>query len=254
MRSIRGMFGAAAGAVFVGLAQPAVAGCGFCGVDAKGAEPKGPEAKASAVEGAQATAHNAIEKIKAHISEKSIDTSGSGWKTKLPKFPSVSFTGDHDYYWKIKTNKGDIKIKLLPGDAPNHVANTIYLTELGYYDGLPFHRIITGFMAQGGCPLGTGSGNPGYKFSGEFDSGRKHNKPGLLSMANAGPDTDGAQFFITFVQTPWLDGKHTIYGEVVDGMDTVKALENSGSRSGRPSEKLVMEKATIEVAHSGEDH
>ena len=128
-----------------------------------------------------------------------------------------------------------------------HVSSTIYLTKLGFYDDLAFHRVITGFMAQGGCPLGTGTGSPGYSFGGEFDRSVRHDRPGLLSMANAGPNTDGSQFFLTFVATPHLDGKHTIFGEVVEGMDTVKKLEQAGSDSGTPREALEIEKATIEV-------
>ncbi len=103
-------------------------------------------------------------------------------------------------------------------------------------------------MAQGGCPLGSGTGGPGYKYAGEFEASIRHDRPGLLSMANAGPGTDGSQFFITFVPTPHLDGKHTIFGEVTEGMDTLKALEQRGSRSGTPTEPLVMTKTTIEVA------
>ncbi len=126
-----------------------------------------------------------------------------------------------------------------------HVSSTIYLTRLGFYDGLPFHRVITGFMAQGGDPLGRGTGGPGYKYDGEFDSKVRHDKPGILSMANAGPGTDGSQFFITFVKTPHLDDRHTIFGEVVEGMGTVKELEKRGSGSGRPSEPLKIESAKI---------
>ena len=128
-----------------------------------------------------------------------------------------------------------------------HVSSTIYLTRLGFYDGLSFHRVITDFMAQGGCPLGTGTGGPGYEYDGEFDSHVKHDKPGLLSMANAGPGTDGSQFFLTFVATPWLDGKHTIFGEVVEGMDTVRALELHGSQTGEPSKHLEISKASVRI-------
>jgi cyclophilin family peptidyl-prolyl cis-trans isomerase len=103
-------------------------------------------------------------------------------------------------------------------------------------------------MAQGGCPLGTGTGGPGYQFAGEFKPNVKHTKPGLLSMANAGPGTDGSQFFLTFVPTPWLDGKHTIFGEVTEGMDVLKKLEALGSESGATSQPLAMEKVTIEVS------
>ena len=109
-----------------------------------------------------------------------------------------------------------------------HVSSGIYLARLGYYDGLTFHRVIPRFMAQGGCPIGSGSGGPGYQFEGEFDAKVKHDKPGILSMANAGPGTDGSQFFLTFLPTPHLDGRHTVWGEVVDGKDTLKALEGKG--------------------------
>jgi cyclophilin family peptidyl-prolyl cis-trans isomerase len=135
----------------------------------------------------------------------------------------------------------------MPEVAPMHVSSTIYLTRLGFYDGTPFHRVISDFMAQGGDPLGTGRGGPGYQYGGEFDPKVKHDKPGLLSMANAGPGTDGSQFFLTFVPTPWLDGKHTIFGEVVAGKDTLHKLEELGSRSGRPKEPLEITKATISV-------
>jgi cyclophilin family peptidyl-prolyl cis-trans isomerase len=111
---------------------------------------------------------------------------------------------------------------------------------------LAFHRVITGFMAQGGCPLGTGTGGPGYQYGGEFSPSVKHNTPGLLSMANAGPNTDGSQFFLTFVPTPWLDGKHTVYGKVVEGLDTLSKLEAAGSESGRTSEPLRIESVTIQ--------
>lgn len=147
----------------------------------------------------------------------------------------------------METNKGPVKIELLPDVAPMHVTSFIYLSRLGFYDGLAFHRVITGFMAQGGCPLGTGTGGPGYEYDGEFSPSVKHDVPGLLSMANAGPGTDGSQFFLTFVPTPWLDGKHTIYGKVVEGMDTLKKLEAAGSRGGTPTEPLEIEKVTIEV-------
>ncbi|MBM9591075.1 peptidylprolyl isomerase [Leptospira sp. 201903075] len=119
----------------------------------------------------------------------------------------------------IKTNKGDIRIDLFPDKTPNTVANFVNLAQRNYYNGLKFHRVIADFMVQGGCPQGTGTGGPGYKFRDEFDSSLKHNKPGILSMANAGPGTNGSQFFITHVPTPWLDGKHSVFGAVVDDSD-----------------------------------
>jgi peptidyl-prolyl cis-trans isomerase B (cyclophilin B) len=189
----------------------------------------------------------ALQQIDTFIEESKIDTTKDSWRTSLPKPNVVMFEKGADYVAVMETNKGTIRIKLLSLTAPMHATSFIYLTRLGFYDGLSFHRVITGFMAQGGCPLGTGTGGPGYKYDGEYDPDVKHDRPGLLSMANAGPGTDGSQFFLTFVPTPHLNGKHTIFGEVTDGMDVVKTLEASGSSSGRPSEKLVMTKVTIEV-------
>jgi peptidyl-prolyl cis-trans isomerase B (cyclophilin B) len=119
----------------------------------------------------------------------------------------------------IETSKGTIRIDLLPNKAPVTVANFVNLAKRGYYDGLNFHRVIDDFMIQGGCPRGTGTGGPGYTFEDEFDASLKHSAPGKLSMANAGPGTNGSQFFITHVPTPWLDGKHTIFGEVEGDAD-----------------------------------
>ena len=176
-----------------------------------------------------------------------VDKSKPNWKTTLTKPTLMTFEEGKTYYARMATNKGPILIKFLPKVAPMHVSSFIYLTRAGFYDGLSFHRVITNFMAQGGCPLGTGTGGPGYQFAGEFDPAVKHTKGGLLSMANAGPGTDGSQFFLTFVATPWLDGKHTIFGEVVEGFETLKALEAAGSQGGKTSEPLKMEKVTIEV-------
>jgi len=119
----------------------------------------------------------------------------------------------------IKTTKGDIKLKLFPEEAPLTVLNFVNLSARGFYDGLAFHRVIADFMIQGGCPLGTGTGGPGYRFQDEFSSSLKHDRPGILSMANAGPGTNGSQFFITHVPTPWLNNKHTIFGEVMEAGD-----------------------------------
>lgn len=191
------------------------------------------------------SADGAIAQIDAYIAEENVDKSKPGWKTSLTKPPKLKFAPDETLFWVLDTNVGTIKIKLLPSVAPMHVSSTLYLTRLGFYDGVPFHRVIDGFMAQGGDPLGRGTGGPGYQYAGEFDKNVRHDKPGLLSMANAGPGTDGSQFFLTFVETPHLDGKHTIFGEVVEGMGTVKELESKGSRSGKTSEPLEITKATI---------
>lgn len=173
------------------------------------------------------------------------------WKVKLTKPEQRQFDAAKDYFWVLETNKGTIKIKLMPDVAPMHVTSTMFLTEKKFYDGTTFHRVIPEFMAQGGCPLGTGTGSPGYQYAGEFNPKVKHDRPYLLSMANAGPNTDGSQFFITFKATPWLDGKHTIFGEVVEGQDTVKKLEAAGSPQGKPTEELKIIKATIEEKAKG---
>jgi peptidyl-prolyl cis-trans isomerase B (cyclophilin B) len=127
----------------------------------------------------------------------------------------------------LKTSKGNIKLRLFADKAPVTVANFVNLATRGYYDGLTFHRVIADFMIQGGCPNGTGTGGPGYRFEDECTPALKHDAPGKLSMANAGPGTNGSQFFITHVATPWLDGRHTVFGEVVDSadQDVVNAIE-----------------------------
>lgn len=189
---------------------------------------------------------SALQQIDEAIAKAKVDTSDRNWRTRVPKPPQVSYAAGEQLVARVETNKGPLTIRFMPDVAPMHVTSFAYLARLGFYDGLAFHRVITGFMAQGGCPLGTGTGGPGYKFGGEFDPKVVHDKPGLLSMANAGPGTDGSQFFLTFVPTPWLDGKHTIFGEVVEGHDTLRALEAAGSQSGRTKEPLVMERVVIE--------
>jgi peptidyl-prolyl cis-trans isomerase B (cyclophilin B) len=124
----------------------------------------------------------------------------------------------------IKTNQGDISATLFADQTPITAANFLNLAKRGYYNGLSFHRVIKDFMIQGGDPDGTGAGGPGYTFEDEFVPALKHSKPGLLSMANRGPATNGSQFFITHVPTPWLDGKHTVFGEVTSGQDIVDRI------------------------------
>jgi peptidyl-prolyl cis-trans isomerase B (cyclophilin B) len=127
----------------------------------------------------------------------------------------------------IKTNKGEIKLRLFGDKAPVTVSNFVNLAKRGYYNNVKFHRVIEDFMIQGGDPTGTGRGGPGYKFKDEFSRELRHSKPGILSMANAGPGTNGSQFFITHVETSWLDGKHTVFGETIDqeSMKTVNAIK-----------------------------
>ncbi|KEJ92657.1 peptidylprolyl isomerase [Synergistes jonesii] len=147
----------------------------------------------------------------------------------------------------FETNYGTIKIELYNDLAPKTAKNFADLAKKGFYNGLTFHRIIDQFMIQGGCPIGDGTGGPGYAIPDEFGKGLKHDRPGILSMANAGPDTGGSQFFITLVPTPWLDGKHAIFGRVADGMKVVETIGKLPTDSrDRPLKKVVIEKVTIE--------
>ncbi|HBT77234.1 MAG TPA: peptidylprolyl isomerase [Planctomycetaceae bacterium] len=125
----------------------------------------------------------------------------------------------------IETAKGTIRIELFDDKTPKTCENFETLVAKGFYDGLTFHRVIPDFMIQGGCPKGTGTGGPGYQFEDEFHPDLKHSGPGILSMANAGPDTNGSQFFITHVPCPWLDNKHTVFGRVLEGQDVVDSVE-----------------------------
>ena len=125
---------------------------------------------------------------------------------------------------KMQTSQGEIHIELFEDEAPNTVANMIELSEQGFYDGLVFHRVINDFMIQGGCPHGKGTGGPGYRFRHECPPDRRHDGPGVLSMANAGPNTNGSQFFITHSAQPHLDGKHTVFGRVLEGLDVVNRI------------------------------
>jgi len=190
----------------------------------------------------------AISQINTFIAEINVDTTKVGWKINgLKKPPQLNFPENSRYLWKLETNKGVIVIELKAKESPMHVSSTIYLTQLGFYDNITFHRVIPNFMLQGGDPFGTGSGGPGYSYLGEFDSDLKHDKAGILSMANRGAESDGSQFFITFKPTPHLNGKHTVFGEVIEGMETLKEIEKFGSRRGKTKEKLWIIRATIIV-------
>jgi len=150
----------------------------------------------------------------------------------------------------IKTNMGTIEVELFADQTPKTVENFVGLAEKGYYNGIIFHRVIKDFMLQAGDPTGTGRGGASFwggKFEDEFVSDLKHDTPGMLSMANAGPNTNGSQFFITLVPTPWLDGKHTVFGKVINGMDVVYAIGEVKTAAGdKPVNEVVMEEVTIE--------
>ena len=150
------------------------------------------------------------------------------------------------YTATFKTEAGDFVIELFADKAPKTVNNFVFLARDGFYDGVTFHRVIKGFMAQGGDPTGSGMGGPGYKFADEFNPKLRHDKPGILSMANAGPNTNGSQFFVTLVPTPWLDNRHSVFGEVVEGMDVVEKIGSTPTRNDRPVTPITIESVKIE--------
>ncbi len=149
------------------------------------------------------------------------------WKTQ----PAMIIDPKKKYQATFETDKGDIVVDLFADKTPITVNNFVFLAREGFYDDTIFHRVIKDFMAQGGDPTGTGMGGPGYKFKDEFHPSLKHNKPGLLSMANAGAGTNGSQFFLTHVPTPWLDNKHSIFGEVVKGLDVLLSIPERDPRN-----------------------
>ena len=153
----------------------------------------------------------------------------------------------------IQTNHGPIHVELFPDDAPKTVNNFVKLVNDGFYDRVVFHRVIPDFMIQGGDPLGTGRGGPGYKFGDEIHPDLVFDRPYLLAMANAGPGTNGSQFFITTAPTPWLNGRHTIFGEVIQGTDVIDAIGRVKTGAGdRPVEDVVLESVVITDASGGE--
>ena len=161
--------------------------------------------------------------------------------------PSGALDTSKTYAATFKTEKGDISVELFADRAPRTVENFVNLARAGFYDGTTFHRVIGGFMAQGGDPTGTGTGGPGYQFGDEFHPSLRHDSPGILSMANAGPGTNGSQFFITFGPTPHLDDRHSVFGKVTAGMDVLRSLrERDPQRDRQPGDRI----DTIEISES----
>ena len=147
--------------------------------------------------------------------------------------PAMTIDTSKDYYAIFETVNGKFYVELFVGDAPTTVNNFVFLAREGYYNDTTFHRVLPGFMAQAGDPAGTGAGGPGYQFADEFSS-RQHDGPGVLSMANAGPNTNGSQFFITSVATPHLNGLHSVFGRVVEGMEIVESIRSRDPSQGNP--------------------
>ena len=164
--------------------------------------------------------------------------------------PEMALDPNADYYANVTTERGVIRIRLFAKEAPETVNNFVFLARDGYFDGTTFHRVIEGFMAQGGDPTGTGTGGPGYRIPDEFHPDLRHDKPGILSMANAGPNTGGSQFFITHVATPWLDDRHAVFGEVIEGIEVVNAIrERDPQRDREPGDRI--ERVEIEEVPRG---
>ena len=160
--------------------------------------------------------------------------------------PESVIDSSNVYHCVLKTEKGDITIRMFAAEAPVTVNNFVYLCRSGFYDGTMFHRVIADFMAQGGDPTGTGTGGPGYQFQDEFHDALEFDRPGLLAMANAGPRTNGSQFFITFVPSDWLNHKHTIFGEVVEGMEVVNSISNRDPQRSREPGDLIQAVSVFE--------
>lgn len=165
--------------------------------------------------------------------------------------PNESAEANNDVVAVMKTTKGEIRLTLFPAEAPVTVANFVNLAQRGYYDGQKFHRVIANFMIQGGDPTGTGRGGPGYDFGDEFSPLRRHDSAGILSMANAGPGTNGSQFFVTHGPTPHLDDKHTVFGKVMSGQDVVDAIAQGDvlttvAIEGDPSALLAAQKDQVD--------
>ena len=164
--------------------------------------------------------------------------------------PEMALKPGYDYHAVFVTGKGTVRARLFAEEAPETVNNFVFLAREGYFDGTTFHRVIKDFMVQGGDPTGTGTGGPGYRIPDEFHPELRHDRPGVLSMANAGPNTGGSQFFITHVATPWLDDRHAVFGEVVEGMDVVNSIgERDPQRAREPGETV--ERVEIEEVPKG---
>lgn len=165
--------------------------------------------------------------------------------------PEMALVAGSDYHAVFHTEKGDVRVRLFAREAPETVNSFVFLAREGYFDGTTFHRVIEDFMVQGGDPTGTGTGGPGYRIRDEFHPDLRHDEPGVLSMANAGPGTGGSQFFITRVPTPWLDGRHAVFGKVVEGMENVDSLRERDPQRDREPGDVIESVEIVETPRAG---
>lgn len=183
--------------------------------------------------------------LDAHLGQHPIDREVADWRTRMPAPPaSLPLPRRAECIWVLQTNYGALRFRLRPDLAPAHVTSVLWLTRAGFYDGLTFHRIVPGFVAQGGCPKGDGQGGPGYALRDEIpEPPPKHDRRGVLSAANAGPNTAGSQFFVTLRAAPWLDGLHTVFGEMETGEAVLATLEAQGGADGKPRKAVTILRA-----------
>ena len=206
----------------------------------------------AAASSAVADKHPLLAEVDAYISGIELDRDAENWRFATPPPPALSVPEGERALWILETSAGVMRFELFHDIAPNHVSNTIYLSRLGFYDGLHFHRIVGGFVAQSGSPDGSLSGGPAYRFASEISKTRRgrHRRKGILSAAppKGRHDYDGSQFFITLKASPSLDGDHTVYGGMLDGKKVLRALDRAGTPSGRPLKKISILSARIEMA------
>ncbi len=217
-----------------------------CVLQAPETEEEEVEPAATAAVTANPTASATMAAAATPVYTPAVTSSITGAQTSSSGLPPVSLDTGSDYVANIRTNQGNFTVKLFANQTPVTVNNFVYLAQQGFYDGLIFHRVIEGFMIQGGDPTGTGGGGPGYVFQDEIVPGLVFDAPGKLAMANAGPGTNGSQFFITVAATDWLTGNHTIFGEVTEGLGVVNAISRVDTNSqDAPLQRVVIERIDI---------
>jgi cyclophilin family peptidyl-prolyl cis-trans isomerase len=228
---------------------PLAAGCGKAKDPAKTAGTEGVEVSA---ETAGPIADTPVETIRTQVrrrrESKQIDPSVPGWRTRLPLRPKVSFDAGRTYLWNLETSEGALRFRLLPEVAPEHVSNAIYLTLVGFYDGLAFYSVLPGRSVASGSPTDDDQGSPGYALTGpEGDRSRKHDRSGLLSAVSFGPGTDDSKFRVTLAGDASLDEHGTIYGELVEGDGVLRRIEALATDGGKTSQPVTIRRATLTI-------